>query len=242
MTDQTDELLQIWVYLRESPLMWLSVTVIAYTGAWTLFRKMNNFPLLNPVLLSVGVIVALLMLTDTAYGRYFEGAQFVHFMLGPVTVALAVPLYRNIAKVRSAMLPMLVALAGGGVAAAASAVLLGEWLGGSGEIARSLAPKSVTTPIAMAISETIGGLPSLTAVMVILTGILGGVIGVPLMRFFRIRDERAQGFGLGLACHGIGTARAFQQSGLSGTFAAVGMGSNGVFTAIMMPLLADLLW
>jgi len=161
----------------------------------------------------------------------------VHFLLGPATVALAVPLYQNRAQVREALAPMLAALMAGSATAILSAVLLARWLGASGETVKSIAPKSATTPIAMAISEQVGGLPSVTAALVIATGIIGAVIATPLLDALRIRDWRGRGLSAGVAAHGLGTARAFQVNELAGTFAGIGLALNGVATAILVPIL-----
>ena len=165
----------------------------------------------------------------------------MHFLLGPATVALAVPLYRNIRIVRRALFPMALALVAGAATAVASAVAVAALLGASRETLLSIAPKSVTTPIAMGIAEQIGGLPSMTAVFVILTGIAGAMIGTPLLNLVKLRDWRARGFAVGLAAHGIGTARAFQVNELAGTFAGIAMGLNGIATAVLVPLLFTLL-
>src|SRR3546814_1122903 len=164
-------------------------------------------PLVNPVAVAVVLLVVLLFATGVDYATYFEGAQFVHFLLGPATVALAVPLYAKFAAVRRAALPMALALIAGSATAVVSAVGIAAVLGGSPETLLSLAPKSVTTPIAMGISERVGGLPSLTAVLVILTGIIGAMSGTPLFDALGIRDDRARGFARGVASHGkIGRA------------------------------------
>jgi putative effector of murein hydrolase len=152
---------------------------------------------------------------------------------------LAVPLYSHFGTVRAVLLPMLVALLAGAFTAVVTAVGTAALLGASFETLASLAPKSVTTPIAMGISERIGGLPSLTAVLVILTGILGAMLATPLLNALDIRDWRARGFAAGVAAHGIGTARAFHVSELAGTFAGVAMGLNGLVTALLVPLLID---
>jgi putative effector of murein hydrolase len=151
-----------------------------------------------------------------------------------------VPLYTHFSKVRRAALPMLAALLVGALVAVGSAVGIALTLGGSSETVASLAPKSVTTPIAMGIAEQIGGLPSLTAVLVIITGIVGAMSGGPLFDLLGIRDWRARGFAIGLAAHGIGTARAFQVNEVAGTFAGIAMGLNGLVTAILAPLLLGL--
>jgi predicted murein hydrolase (TIGR00659 family) len=232
---------RVWVYLSATPLLWLAATLLAYElGAW-LFRRSGNRGLLNPVAISVALLIALLATTGTPYETYFEGAQFVHFLLGPATVALAVPLYQNRAQVRAALVPMLAALLAGSATAIVSAVLAARLLGASFETVSSIAPKSATTPIAMAISEQIGGLPSLTAAFVIATGLLGAVIVTPLLDALRIRDWRGRGLAAGVAAHGLGTARAFQVNEVAGTFAGIGLALNGVATAILVPVLMNLL-
>lgn len=227
----------IWVYLAATPLTGLTITLAAYvTGQW-LFRRFNHQPLLNPVLVAVVLLVGLLTLTGVDYHTYFEGAQFVHFLLGPATVALAVPLYRQFDKVRRSALSLIVALIAGSSTAVATAILVGWATGASREILMSLAPKSVTTPIAMGIAELTGGLPSLTAVLVILTGILGAVVGTTVLRIVGVVDPKATGFAMGLASHGIGTARALELGETQGAFAGLAMGLNGLLTAIALPLL-----
>ncbi len=230
------DLNDIWVYLSASPLLWLTVTLAAYALADTLSVRLHRHPLANPVIVSAVLLIALLAAAGVGYGSYFEGAQFVHFMLGPATVALAIPLYRNLETVRKTLLPMVIALIAGSITAAASAVLIAWWLGASPQVLASLAPKSVTAPIAMELAKSLGGLPSLAAVLVIVTGITGAVIVTPLMNLMRIRDFAARGFAAGIASHGIGTARAFQVNEVAGTFAGIAMGLNGVLTSLQVLL------
>jgi predicted murein hydrolase (TIGR00659 family) len=232
-----NELTEIWVYLSATPLLGLTLTLLAYQGALLLQRRCNGHALANPVLISVVLLVALLALTGTPYATYFDGAQFVHFLLGPATVALAIPLYAQWARLRRLLLPIGVALIAGSLTASLSAVLAGHLTGGSLASLISLAPKSATTPIAMGIAERLGGLPSLTAVMVILTGILGAMIGPSLLHRSGITDPAATGFAMGVTSHGIGTARAFQDSEQTGAFAALAMGLNGLMTALLLPWL-----
>lgn len=227
----------IWVYLAATPLTGLTVTLAAYLSGRWLFRRSGNFPLLNPVLIAVVSLVALLTLTGVGYHTYFEGAQFVHFLLGPATVALAVPLYRQFEKVRQSALSLGGALLAGSLTAVATALLIGWATGASREVLVSLAPKSVTTPIAMGISELTGGLPSLTAVLVILTGILGASVGTTVLKLIGVADPKATGFALGLASHGMGTARALELGEIQGAFAGLAMGLNGLLTAIALPLI-----
>ena len=228
----------IWVYLSASPLLWLTATLWAYLGAHWLHERSGRNPLVNSVTIAVIVLIVVLLATDTKYDTYFQGAQFVHFLLGPATVALAVPLYNNLAVVRRMFLPMMAALVAGSATAIASGVGI-AWLAGADLVTlKSLASKSVTTPIAMAVTEQIGGLPSLTAVFVILTGIIGAILVTPLFNALGIHDKQARGFAVGLAAHGIGTARAFQVSDVSGAFAGIAMALNGVITAVLVPVLA----
>lgn len=230
----------IWVYLAASPLTGLTLTLVAYQiGQW-IYRRCGQLALLNPVLVAICVLGALLYATGTEYRTYFEGAQFVHFLLGPATVALAVPLHRQFAEVRKSAGALLTALVAGSVTAAASAVGIAWALDASGQTVLSLAPKSVTTPIAMGIAEQLGGLPSLTAVLVILTGIVGAVLGPMAVQMVRITDQRAIGFAFGVASHGIGTARALQMGEVAGAFSGLAMGLNGLATAILLPLLFSL--
>ncbi len=241
MNAVTPRLSEIWVYLSASPLLGLTLTLLAYQGAYWLYKRSGMNPLANPVAIAVTIIVVLLSLTGTPYATYFDGAQFVHFLLGPATVALAVPLYAQLPRLKRLAGPALLALAAGSLTAIVSAIGIGWALGASRPTLMSLAPKSVTTPIAMGIAEKIGGLPSLTAVLVVTTGIIGAVIAQWLFRRLRVKDEAVQGFAIGVAAHGIGTARAFQISETTGAFAALAMGLNGLATALLLPVLIGFL-
>jgi predicted murein hydrolase (TIGR00659 family) len=231
----------LWVYLSQSPLLWLTVTLLVYATADAASLATHRNPLANPVLHSIWIIGAFLVFTGTSYTTYFGGARFVHFLLGPATVALAVPLYENRRTVAAAILPMLAALVAGSVTAIVSVVLLAEAAGLLRGLVLSLAPKSVTAGIAMGISESLHADPSLTAVAVVLTGIMGSVIVTPLMNRIGITDFRARGFAVGLAAHGIGTARAFQVDAVAGVFAGVAMSLNALVTSLLVPLAATLL-
>lgn len=234
MTRVTD----IWVYLAETPLLWLTVTLAAYALADWISARLARHPLANPVVIAAGLVIAALTFSRTDFATYFEGAQFVHFMLGPATVALAIPLVENFGRVRRTALPIALALVAGSATAIVTAVATAWALGAPRDLLVSLAPKSVTTPIAMGLAETLGGIPTLTAVLVIATGIFGAVTVTPLMNALRVRDPAARGFAVGLASHGIGTARAFQVNELAGAFAGLAMGLNGLMTALLTALLA----
>ena len=234
-------LTDIWVYLSASPLLGLTITLVAYGLAYRLYLRADSNPLANPVVTSVAMLIGLLLLTGTSYNDYFEGGQFVHFLLGPATVALAVPLYQQFSKLQQLWLPVTISLFCGVVIAAGSSIALARLLGGSLEIQMSLAPKSATAPVAMGISEKIGGLPSLTAVLVVITGITGAVLGTKLFEWIRVRDDTAKGIAMGVAAHGIGTARAFQVSSQMGAFSGLAMALSAFATALLVPWLVDLI-
>ncbi|CCD93953.1 putative Inner membrane protein yohK [Bradyrhizobium sp. ORS 375] len=231
----------LWVYLAQSPLLWLTVTLVVYAVTDALSLRTRRHPLANPVLHAMWIVAAFLLLTGTPYTTYFAGAQFVHFLLGPATVALAVPLYQNRWTVLQAIVPMLAALVLGSITAIVSVVMLAEAFGLPRDVVLSLAPKSVTAGVAMGISESLHADPSLTAVAVVLTGIIGAVIVTPLMNRTGITDFRARGFAAGLAAHGIGTARAFQVDPLAGTFSGIAMSLNALVTSFLVPLAVTLL-
>ena len=233
---------EIWTYLSSDPLLWLTCTLIAYGIGDFLFQKSGKRPLINPVLIAVSLLAVLLTVTGTDYDTYFEGAQFVHFMLGPATVALAIPLFTHRHRIRATALPMFGALVAGSLSAVVSAAGIGLALGLDKATLLALIPKSATAPVALGVSEAIGGSPSLTAVLVIFTGITGAIIATPVLNMLRIRDWRARGFAVGVASHGIGTARAFQVNETAGAFAGVGMGLNALLTALIVPMIAPFIF
>ncbi|PRD66533.1 LrgB family protein [Malikia granosa] len=227
----------VWERLAGSPLLWLTLTLLAYQFGLWLQRRLRGHALANPVLVAVALLSALLLLTGTPYASYMQGGGLIHFLLGPATVALAIPLHANWPRLKRMAAPLLIVLLVASLVAAVSAWGLGAWLGAGPESRLSLAIKSITTPIAMAVTERLGGLPALTAVLVIVTGIVGGLCAEALYRRLRIDDDAVRGFALGLAAHGLGTARAFQFSEQAGAFAALGMGLNGLLTSFALPWL-----
>ncbi len=237
----TDNPFSLWVYLSQTPLLWLSVTLAVYAVADALSLATHRNPLMNPVLHSIWVIGIFLYLTGTSYTTYFSGAQFVHFLLGPATVALAVPLYENRERVATAILPMLAALLVGSATAIVSVMLFAEAAGLPREIVLALAPKSVTAGVAMGISETLGANPAITVISTVLTGVMGAIVVTPTMNRLGITDFRARGFAVGLASHGIGTARAFQVDEVAGVFAGIAMGLNALVTSLLVPVAVTLL-
>ncbi|SET18040.1 TIGR00659 family protein [Marinobacter segnicrescens] len=233
------DLADIWVYLAASPLLGLTMTLLAYLAAFRIYQRAGGSPLLNPVLVAMALIILVLLVSGIPYQDYFEGAQFVHFLLGPATVALAVPLYEQLSRLRQLWLPVSLAIVSGVVFAAVSSILLARVLGATSQTQLSLAPKSATAPVAMGISDAIGGLPSLTAVLVVVTGIVGAVLGTRLFQWFGIRDDSVKGIAMGVAAHGIGTARAFQVSKQMGAFSGLAMALSAFATAMLVPWIVD---
>jgi predicted murein hydrolase (TIGR00659 family) len=231
----------LWVYLSATPLLWLSLTVAIWIFADWLAQLSGRNPLVNPVMIAIVAISAILLATGTPYGTYFDGAQFVHFLLGPTTVAIAIPLFKNWPTVRRKAIPMLAALLAGTTTAIVSAIAVAAAFGVPRTVLISLAPKSVTAAVAMAISDGLGGEPALTAALVIFTGILGAIIVTPLMNAMGLRDYAARGFAVGLAAHGIGTARAFAVDPVAGTFAGIAMGLNAILSSLLIPVIVPLL-
>lgn len=227
----------LWVYLAERPLTWLALTLAVYAMADRLAERLGRPPLANPVLMAAAVIGVTLALTKTPYPVYFDGAQFVHFLLGPATVALAVPLFAHRQAVARAVVPIAGALVVGAVVSILSVALILKAFGVPASVVASMAPKAVTAAVAMAVSEGMGGDAALTAVLVITTGVFGAMVAAPLLDLARIGDERARGFAIGSVAHGIGTARAFQSSQVAGTFSAVAMALNAALTASLAPWL-----
>lgn len=231
-----EDFFQIWVFLADSPLLWLTVTLFVYLLSVQLYRRANANPLFLPVLTSVCAIVGILVITKTPYETYFEGAQFIHFLVGPATVALAIPLYKQLPRLLQLWRPLSISLVVGSLVGLISSAFISHWAGASPETIVSLMPKSATMPIAMAISEYFGGQPSLTAVSVAFTGIVGSVMATPVFNLLRIHDPVARGVAVGVSTHAIGTARIIQISESMGAFAALAMSVTGILTALFMPL------
>jgi putative effector of murein hydrolase len=234
-------LMAIWQPLGPTPLPWLAVTIAAYALGQIVQRLCKGAPLVNPVLIAILVVSVLLEATGTPYTRYFAGAQFIQFLLGPATVALAVPLALNLNHVRRSFPEVGLALLAGSLTSALSGVAVVAWLGGGRVVALSMAPKAVTTPIALSLSQEIGGVPALTAALAIAGGIIAAIVGQTVLRWLRVDDWRAHGLAAGVAGSGVAAAQVAPMSGLAAAFAALGIGLNGLLTAALVPLVA-MLW
>ncbi|HEX4741300.1 MAG TPA: LrgB family protein [Caulobacteraceae bacterium] len=236
------ELAAVWSPLAPSPLLWIVVTLVAYLFGRRLQRLLGGSALANPVLIAIVLTAAAVLASGASYATYFAGAQFINFLLGPATVALAAPLARNIRQVRGSLKGLVLALVCGSLASTLSGLALARALGGSRTIALSMAPKSVTTPIAMAVSQQIGGAPALTATLAIVGGIFAASAGRRLLTILRIHDHRAHGFAAGVAGSGVAAAEVASLGGLAAAFAALGVALNGVVTALVTPALVSFAW
>lgn len=232
---------RLWAPLAPSPLPWLALTLGAYLVGRLVQRRCGGAAYASPVLIAIAIVAAVLVATGTPYAAYFTGARFIHFLLGPATVALAVPLARNLHHVRRSLHGTGLALLAGSVTSILGGVAIVRLLGGSRMVALSMAPKAATTPIAMAVSQEIGGLPALTAAFAILGGIIAAIAGERLLRQMRIEDRRSHGLAAGVAGSGIAAAQVAGRGELAAAFAALGIGLNGLMTALLVPLLS-LLW
>jgi predicted murein hydrolase (TIGR00659 family) len=224
-------------YLWTTPLPGILVTVLAYALCVRLQRRARGHALVNPVAMAIVLLVVLLAVTKLPYPTYFASARLLHFLLGPATVALAIPLARELPRLRRLLWPIGAGLLAGNLAAACSAIFLSKILGASRQVTLSIAPKSVTTPIAMGISEKIGGLPSLTAVLVITTGVIGAVLGPWFLDQLGIDEPTVRGTAMGVSAHGLGTAAIYQESSEAGAYSGLAMGLSGLITALTLPAL-----
>lgn len=218
----------------------IALTFVFYLGAQLLQRR-TGIRLLNPILLSIAAMICFLMMCDIDYGTYRAGGDYIDFWLKPAVVALGVPLYKQLSTIRRQLLPLLLSELAGCVAGVVSVVLLAELFGASREVVISLAPKAVTTPIAMEISQAVGGIPPLTAAVVVATGIFGSMAGFRIVKMSHIHSPIAGGLSIGTASHAVGTAAAMEVSERYGAFSSIGLTLNGVLTALLAPLILDLL-
>lgn len=227
---------ETWTWLTTSPLFGITLTVAAYWLGRVLHHRFGS-PVFQPVLVAIVVIVLVLKIGDIAYADYLRGADYVGFWLGAATVALALPLHREWHLVRRAGWPILTGVLVGAVVSIGTAVLATDLAGGTRELQLTMAPKAATTPVSLVLSAQIGGIPALTAVLTILAGITGAILGPWVLDRIGVRDLRARGIAMGSVTHGIGTARALQESRTEGAFSALCMGLTALATSVLVPLL-----
>jgi putative effector of murein hydrolase len=231
----------LWTLLEHSPLFWLATTLLAFGFGQAMQRGCRRSPLANPVLIAILLMAALLEATATPYQTYSSQVTLVTFLLGPATVALAVPLARNLREVRRSFHGVGLALLAGSLTSTLSGIWIVWLLGGSRAVAFSMAPKAVTTPIAMAVAQEAGGVPALAAALAIAGGIIAAMLGETILRRLGIDDWRAHGLAAGVAGSGVAAAQVAPRDGLAAAFAAVGIGLNGVLTAVIVPAVS-LFW
>jgi predicted murein hydrolase (TIGR00659 family) len=231
---------ETWDWLTTSPLFGITLTLAGYLlGRW--LHQRTRSPLFQPVLVAIVVIVLVLKIGDVDYSEYLVGGSYIGFWLGPATVALALPLHHEWHLVRRAAIPILTGVAVGAVVSICAAILVTDWTGGSRELQLTMAPKAATTPVSLALSSQIGGIPALTAVLTILAGITGAIVGPWVLDRIGVRDLRARGIAMGSVTHGIGTARALAESRTEGAFSALCMGLTAVATSVLVPILVAVL-
>lgn len=228
-------------YLRTSPLTWIVGTLLAYRAGVWLRDRTGGHPLAQPVFIAAAAVMVLLVAVDVDYETYMEGGLLIHVLLGPATVALAVPLHRQAHHLKEMLVALLVALPLGALVSIASALLTVRVLGGDRALELTVAPKSATTPVAIGVAEQVGGVPALVAVFTMLAGLLGAVLGPALLDRLRVRDHRVRGLALGAVSHGVGTSRALQDHPTEGAFAGLSMGLTALLTSLLVPLVVALL-
>ncbi|QXP62667.1 MULTISPECIES: LrgB family protein [unclassified Polaribacter] len=226
--------------LISEPYMLLTITVGIYWLTKYLQNKTNSV-LLNPILITIIAVIGILKLAGISYETYHEAGKFIEFFLKPSIVALGVPLYLQLSKIKKQVIPIFISQLVGSIVGIISGVLIAKWLGASNDVIISIAPKSVTTPLAIDISQSIGGIPSLTASMVVMVGIFGSVAGFKILQLFKVSNPMSKSLSMGTASHGLGTAQAMAISQRFGAYSSMGLILNGLFTAIFTPIILALL-
>lgn len=228
-------------YISNSTLIWLILTLGSFKLGIIIYEKFNKHTLLQPIIISYIIIMSVLFITGVSYEEYFKGVEIIHFFLGPATVALALPLYNNLKYIKSLFLPIMITLIVAGVFSILIAVLLLWAFDANMPTILSMTTKSITAPIAIITSEQIGAIPSLAVGFVIITGIIGALLGTFIFKVIKIKHDTSKGFALGVVSHGIGTARAIEISQKAAAFSALAMGLSGIFTAVFLPLIIQFL-
>ncbi|WGL53057.1 LrgB family protein [Nocardioides sp. BP30] len=231
---------ETWSWLHTSPLPWLVLTLAAYELGRRL-RARTGHPLAQPVLIALVIVCVTIEVTGTSYADYRSATDLIAFFLGPATVALAIPLHRQTHRLRGLAVPMLLGLLAGTVVSTAGGILLVRWCGGGEALARTMAPKATTTPVAIALADRFDGVAALAAVFAIGAGTLGAVAGPTVLSLLRIREHRARGLALGAVSHGIGTSRALHDDPIEGAFAGLSMGVTALLTCLVLPVAVALM-
>lgn len=226
--------------IMSNPIILLAITFGIYYVARQI-QKWTGWVVLNPILITIAALIALLQLTGISYETYKQGGQYIDFWLKPAIVALGVPLYQQLGQIRRQLLPILMSQLVGCLVGLVSVTLIASALGASHEVIVSLAPKSVTTPIAMEVCKTSGGIPSLTAAIVVIVGLFGAIFGFKILEVWHVRNPFSQGISMGTAAHAVGTSRAMEKGETYGAYSSLGLILNGVLTALLTPFVLKLL-
>ena len=228
-------------YVMNTPLSWIIITLSAYKIGIIIYEKTGKHALLQPIVIAYVIMLPILIVAQIPYKQYFDSVSILHFFLGPATVALALPLYKNLKLIQSYFLPILITLILGGIFTILSALGI-LWLFGASKITMlSMTTKSVTAPITLITAQDIGAIPSLAMGFVVITGLLGALFGTFIFKLLKIKHDAAKGFALGLISHAVGTARAFEISENAAAFSALAMGLIGVFIAVLLPIVIGFL-
>ena len=218
----------------------LALTFGVFYAAKTLQRRLGGV-LFNPILIAIAIIIVFLLAMDIPYETYHEGAKLIEFWLKPAVVALGVPLYLQLSSIKRQFLPILASQTMGCVAGIVSVVVIAKMLGASNAVIMSLASKSVTTPIAMEVTQALGGIPSLTAAIVVITGLIGAIIGFKTLSVGHVHNPMALGLSMGAASHALGTSAAMDRDQFMGAYASLGLTLNGILTALLTPTVIDII-
>jgi len=222
-----------------SPVFGVIISLIAYEiGA--LIKQKLKLSIFNPLLIAIIILIAFLLKFNIKYDDYNNGGQVISFFLAPATVALALPLYKKFSLFKENAMPILVGILSGTISGIISVIALGKLFNLSGELTKSLIPKSITTPIGMALAKQLGGLPSIAVVAIIITGILGSIIGPFLYKILKINDEVAMGIAMGSASHAVGTAKAMEIGETEGAMSSLTIAISGIMTVLIAPILWNL--
>lgn len=220
--------------LLQNNILLLAVTFGIYYGARQIQKK-TGWVVLNPILVTIAILIVLLQVTGISYDTYNQAGQYIDFWLKPAIVALGVPLYQHFGQIRRQFLPIFLSQLVGCLVGLVSVIAIASWMGASSEVVISLAPKSVTTPIAMEVCSAAGGIPSLTAAIVVCVGLFGAVFGFKVLEVWHVKNPFSQGLGMGAASHAVGTTRAMEKGDTYGAYASLGLILNGVLTALLTP-------
>lgn len=231
----------LYAYVRSTPLIWIILTLGAYKVGVFLYEKSGKHPLLQPIIIAYFLMLPILIYSDVPYEKYFKSVEILHLFLGPATVALALPLYKNLHYVKMYFFPMLITLFVGGTVTILISLGIFWLLDGSTSTMLAISTKSVTAPITIITSQEIGANPALAVTFVVITGLTGALFSNYIIRFLKVKNDVTIGFVLGLVTHAIGVMISAERNEKTVAFAVLAMGLCGVLTALILPIVVTLL-